>query len=138
MGLITQRYGTSYSSLGSFISEHNQYLSCGNLVEYLNPALFITMANKEDNPTYQEAMYGPDKAGFIAAMGKEMLTLMELNVYDLVTHTPDMKDISSIWALQRKRYHDSLLKQLKARYCARGYKQVEGVDYFETYSPVVM
>ena len=86
----------SYSTLGSFIAEHNRYLSYGNIVEYLNPALFMTMANKEDNPTYREVMSGPDKAGFITAMGKEILTLMELGVYDLVDITPDKKIISSV------------------------------------------
>ena len=86
------------------------------------------MTNKEDNPTYQEAMYRPDKAGFIATMGKEMLTLMELDVYILVICTPDTKVISGVWTLQRKRYPDGLLKQLKARYCARGFEQIEGVE----------
>ena len=61
----------SYSTMVSFIAEHNQYLLYGNLVEYLNPSLFMTIENKEDNPTYREAMSSPDKAGFIAAMGKE-------------------------------------------------------------------
>ena len=94
---------TSYSTLGSFIVvKHNQYLSYGNIVEYLNPAIFIILADKEDNPTYREVMSSPDKAGFIAAMGKEILTLMELDVYDLVEITPGMKIISGVWALQRK------------------------------------
>ena len=89
----------SYSTLGSFIAKHNQYLSYGNIVEYLIPALFITLANKEDNPTYREAMSGPDRASFIAAIGKEILTRMKLDVYDLVDITPEMKIISGIWAL---------------------------------------
>ena len=59
---------SSYSSIGAFIAEHNQNCSYKHLIEYLNPALFITMANKEDNPTYAEAMQGPDAAGFIEAM----------------------------------------------------------------------
>ena len=69
----------------------------------------MTLVNKEDNPIYREAMSGPDKAGFIAAMGKEkLLTLMELDVYDLVDITPDKEIISGVWALQRKRYPDGL------------------------------
>ena len=86
----------SYSTMGSFIAEHNQYLSYGNLVEYPNPALLMTLANKEDNPTHREATSGPDKAGFIAAMGKEILTLMDLDVYDLDDITPDKKIISGV------------------------------------------
>ena len=74
----------------------------------------MTMTNKEDNLTYKEAMCAPDKAGFIPAMGKEMMTLLELDVYDLVDITPDKKIISGVWALRQKRYPDGLLKQLKA------------------------
>ena len=55
-------------------------------------------------------MFGPDKAGFIAAMGKEMLTLMELKVYDLVDRTPDMKVITGVWALRRKQYPAQAIK----------------------------
>ena len=32
----------------------------------------MTMANKEDNPAYREAMSGPDKGGFIAVMRKNI------------------------------------------------------------------
>ena len=74
----------------------------------------MMMVNKEDNPTYKEAMCCPDKAGFIAVMGKEMMTLLELDVYDLVDITPDKKIISGGLAFGRERYPDGLLKQLKA------------------------
>ena len=74
------------------------------------------MANKEDNPTYQEAICGPDKADFIGAMGEEVLSLVDLDVYNSVTRTPDLKVISGVWALQQKQYPDDLLKHLKAQY----------------------
>jgi hypothetical protein len=41
------------------------------------------------------------------------------------------------WAFKLKRYPDGLAKKFKARFCVRGDRQVEGVDYFETWAPVV-
>jgi hypothetical protein len=66
----------THSALGSFISEHHRYLSESNLVDYLNPAVLATMVNKDDNPTFKEAMAGPDAGGFITAMEAEILTLI--------------------------------------------------------------
>ena len=109
-------------TMGAFMAEHSQNLSYGNLVEYHNPALFATMANKEDHPTYAEALYGPDSCGFISAMETEILTLIELKVFDLVPRETNMNVISGVWALKRKRYPDGLIRKLKARYCAHGFK----------------
>jgi len=36
-----------------------------------------------------------------------------------------------------KRSPDGEIKKFKARFCVRGDKQIKGVDYFETYAPVV-
>ena len=36
-----------------------------------------------------------------------------------------------------KRYPDGRFHKIKARFCARGDKQVEGVDYFDKYAPVI-
>ena len=46
------------------------------LLNYFNPALFITMINNEDNPTLTEAMNGPDSVGFMVTMEKEIQTLI--------------------------------------------------------------
>ena len=45
--------------------------------------------------------------------------------------------IDSTWAFKLKRYPDGLIKKFKARFCARGDQQIEGIDFFETYAPVV-
>ena len=125
-------------TMGASMADHSRNLSNSNLVEYLNPALFATMANKEDHPTYAEALYGPYSCGFIGAMETEILTLIELKVFDLVVRKLDMKIISGVCALCRKRYPDRLIRKLKAQYCARGFELIEGYDYFETHSLVVM
>jgi len=45
--------------------------------------------------------------------------------------------IASTWAFKCKCYPDGLIKKFKARFCARGDQQLEGIDFFETYAPVV-
>ena len=55
----------------------------------------------------------------------------------MVERTKDMKVIQSTWAFRIKRFPDGLIKKFKARFCARGDQQIEGVDFFETYAPVV-
>ena len=82
-----------YSSTTGFI-DHSQNLLYGNLVEYLNTALFATMGNTEDDPTYVDALYGPDSCGLVCAMETEILTLIELKVFDNVKQKPDMNVIS--------------------------------------------
>ena len=96
---------SSYSSLGAFIAEHQHNLSYNILVEYLNQALLITLANKEDNPIFKETMISPEVAGFVSAMETERLTLIELDVFDTVPR-PQQKEVSGVWALKRKIYPD--------------------------------
>jgi hypothetical protein len=48
-----------------------------------------------------------------------------------------MNVVSSVWAFKRKRYPDGSIRKLKARICARGFEQIEGADYFETFAPIV-
>jgi hypothetical protein len=45
--------------------------------------------------------------------------------------------IQSTWAFKCKRFRNGLIKKFKARFCAQGDMQLEGVDFFETYAPVV-
>jgi hypothetical protein len=34
-------------------------------------------------------------------------------------------------------FPDGMIRKLKARFCARGDRQIEGLDFFETFAPVV-
>ena len=68
---------------------------------------------------------------------KEIQILEEMNAWDVVD-IPDGKNvIESTWAFKLKRFPDGLVKKFKARFCAQGDQQLEGIDFFETYAPVV-
>ena len=131
---------TGLTTLDAFVCEIHKntiYEKGHQLLEYYNPALLITVADKEDNPTLKEAMNGPDATGFMKAMEIEIETLIKMNAFIVVDKEPFMNVVSSVWAFKRKRYPDGSLRKLKARICARGFEQKEGIDYFETYAPVV-
>ena len=95
------------------------------------------MANKEDNSTYAKALQCPDATGFIPAIEAEIKILIQMNMFEIV-QTADMDILSGVWAIKTKQYPDGWVNKLKAYYCAHGFEQHEGVDYFETFIPVVM
>jgi hypothetical protein len=69
----------------------------------------------------------------------ELHTLQnDLDCWELVPRLDYMNVLPSTWAFKCKRLPDGRIKKFKARFwCARGDQQNEGVDYFETWSPVV-
>ena len=93
-----------------------------------------------DTPNFAEAMRGEHRESFIEAMGNEIQELEKHGTWDLVKRTsvPEGANIlPGTWVFRIKRYPDGRFRKTKARFCVRGDKQVEGVDYFETYAPVV-
>ena len=47
------------------------------------------------------------------------------------------KQIMTIWSFKRKRHPDGSLSKYKARLCCHGGQQQWGVNYWETYAPVI-
>ena len=107
------------------------------LLNYLNPALFIVLLNNNDNPTLIEAMNDPDSTGFMSAKEKEIETLITKQAFVIIYKELWMHIVSSVWAFRRKRIPHGTNRKLKARICARVFKQKEGIEYFETFAPSV-
>jgi hypothetical protein len=82
-------------------------------------------------------MNGPDKAGYWEACEKEIQTLIIMEAWEEVIHEDWMNVLPSTWACKCKHYPDGMIRKLKARFCARGDKQIEGIDFFNTFAPVV-
>jgi hypothetical protein len=67
----------------------------------------------------------------------ELNTLInEFDCWEYVPN-PGKNVLPSTWAFKIKRYPDGRVKKFKARFCARGDRQKEGIDYFEMWVPVV-
>jgi hypothetical protein len=109
------------------------------IVNWVHP-LFLKAkaeASKADNPNWWEAMKSPFADEYWKAAVKEIETLEKMDCWDVVDRPEGAHTIDSTWAFKIKRYPDGLIKKFKARFCVRGDQQVHGVDFFETYAPVV-
>ena len=67
----------------------------------------------------------------------EIEALEHKNAWDVVNRKNFMNVIPLTWAFKCKRFLDGAVQKLKARLCARGDRQIDGVDYQETWAPVV-
>ncbi len=104
------------------------------------PKLLKSKGNDPDLPTFQQAMTGSYRQEFLDAMQVEIKELEAHNTWIVVKMSEVPKSANILpctWVFRIKRYPDGRLRKFKARICARGDKQIEGVDYDETYSPVV-
>jgi hypothetical protein len=61
-------------------------------------------------------------------------TWTEMHKKDL---SPDANVLPGTWAFKVKCFPDGQFRKFNAHYCVRGDMQIEGVDYFQTYAPVV-
>jgi hypothetical protein len=53
---------------------------------------------------------------------------------DVVDRPKNRSIVSSTWAFKIKRFPDGSMRKLKARFCARGFVQIEGIDFDETFA----
>lgn len=86
--------------------------------------------------TYQEAT-GPDALKWAEAIKDELRAHQDNNTWTVMRRTQDQRPIDSKWVFKIQRTTTEDIQRYKARLCARGFKQKEGLDYKETFSPVV-
>ena len=93
-----------------------------------------------DSLTYGEMNRAPDKEHFEHEMLSEFQTMLSNKVFELTSRSslpPGRKVVKAIWSFRRKRTPSGVVYRRRARLCAHGGQQQEGVDFFETYAPVV-
>jgi histone deacetylase 1/2 len=70
-------------------------------------------------------------------MRSEIAALHANSNWSLVPFDPSMNVVGCRWVYKIKRRADGAIDRYKACLVARGFTQQEGIDYLETFSPVV-
>ena len=84
--------------------------------------------------TYSAAMKSEEKDEWSQAMDSEMNSMIENDTYQVVQLPEGKKAVKGRWVYSLKNDPSGNIVH-KARYVAKGYAQVAGVDYSETFSP---
>ncbi|KAL8097443.1 hypothetical protein AgCh_030536 [Apium graveolens] len=93
----------------------------------------------DDNPvTYNEAMSSVDSEKWHSAMKSEMESMYTNQVWTLVEAPEGVKPIGCKWVYKRKIGADDQVETYKARLVAKSFKQRQGIDFDETFSPLAL
>ncbi|KAK8705025.1 hypothetical protein V6N13_048636 [Hibiscus sabdariffa] len=98
----------------------------------------VILVDQDEPKTYQEAVSSPDSEKWLEAMRSEMDSMSENQVWTLVEPPEGIKPIGCKWVFKKKTDLDGNVQTYRERLVAKGFRQIHGVDYDETFSPVAM
>lgn len=95
------------------------------------------LPDEPDPVNLKEAMQSSYAEKWQEAIDEEINNLKKNQTWELVPKPPNARVIGSRWLFRRKYDEEGNVLKYKARLVAKGYSQVAGIDFNETFSPVI-
>ncbi|CCK72699.1 uncharacterized protein KNAG_0L00780 [Huiozyma naganishii CBS 8797] len=148
-GVVTDQYAVgntpipAYGLEGTMVpfgdtTEHHSFLLqgvCDENSTQENPVTTALAVQAYDGTlpkTFNQACNSPHKNEWYAACDREFWALYDTKTFELVDLPPNRRAIPTKWVFSVK---DSGL--FKARLVVQGFRQTAGIDYHETFAPVI-
>lgn len=97
----------------------------------------LALIGRNEPQTVQDVMASDQKDQWMEAMKDEYNSLISHGVWQLVERPNNVNIVKCKWVFREKTDADGNLEKYKARLVARGFTQRYGIDYEETFAPVV-
>lgn len=107
--------------------------------EFPDHVMYSAKCSESEPSSVTQALSFSNKARdkWMRAMHDELESLKENDVWDLCDLPAGKKAVQNKWLFKLKKDSDGNVVKHKARLVAKGFTQKYGVDYMETFSPVV-
>jgi hypothetical protein len=103
------------------------------LERFCNYIVMVSNIQEFELSTFEEAT---GRQVWRDAMMEEYNSIMKNDVWEVVPRPEGKSVVISGWLDKLKHVADGSIEKYKARFVARGFSQVKGVDYDETFAPV--
>ncbi|KAJ8773530.1 hypothetical protein K2173_005776 [Erythroxylum novogranatense] len=107
-------------------------------MDFVNEQNDVLLIEDNEPTTYEEVLKSSESEKWLHAMKSEMDSMYENQVWTLVEAPEGIKPIGCKWVFKKKTDMDGNVITYKARLVAKGFRQRQGINYDETFSPVAM
>lgn len=133
---------TYYPDTDDYDDCHDEYIQSGITLrshqrENMEGNNFMCFMEVPDPITVKEALSGPNARQWKEAMDEEYKSLLENNTWEMTTLPANKRAIPCKWVYKVKRNENGETVKYKARLVIKGCSQRPGIDYTESFSPVV-
>ena len=117
------------------ITEDEKKPEDANQIEH---AMVVAVSETEaiDPLSLEEAMKQSDKPKWETAIREELNNLREAGTWTIIERPKERNIVKNKWVFRIKKNAAGKIERYKARLIAKGFTQVFGVDYYNTWAPV--
>ncbi|MBW0502369.1 hypothetical protein O181_042084 [Austropuccinia psidii MF-1] len=105
-----------------------------NILPYSRRAAALLSSAEVVPRTFKMAVNSTSKDIWLAAISKELKSMDDLKVWDVIELSSTFKLVGTTWVFKVKKDHLGNVVEHKARLCAQGFTQTAGIDFEKTYS----